>query len=238
MYGHDGESSRFSPLTQININNVSQLKRAWTFHMKPAGGAQAAPANSIAARLQQRRSEATPLMVNGVVYLPTPFNRVVALDAESGKQLWEYVIDHGDNASTRGVAYWPGDAKNGPRIVFGTAGGSLIALNAKTGKPVAGFGDNGIVDMKPGVIDGFPNGRFGLSSPPTIYKNVVITGARVQESPSLGPAGDTRGWDVVTGKLLWQFHSVPHPGEQGIETWETPDSWKNRGLVRQISWNA
>jgi glucose dehydrogenase len=228
MYGHDGDSSRFSPLSQINTDNVAKLKRAWTFHMTPAGESDAAPANSLAARLRTRRSEATPLMVNGVLYLPTPFSRVDALDPASGKLIWEYKIANGDNASMRGVAYWPGNAKLAPRIVFGTAGGILIALDAKTGKPAAGFGDNGTVDMRPGVSNGLPNARFGLSSPPEIYKDVVITGARVQESPSLGASGDTRGWDAVTGKLLWQFHSVPHPGEQGIETWETPDSWKNR----------
>jgi quinoprotein glucose dehydrogenase len=229
MYGHDGDSTRFSPLTQVNVDNVSKLQRAWTFHMTPAGSAAPAPpANSLLARLRNRRSEATPLVVNGVLYLPTPFSRVVALDASTGKQIWEYQIDHDDNASTRGVAYWPGDGKLGPRIVFGTAGGSLIALSAKTGKPIPGFGNNGIVDLRPGVADDFPNSRVGMSSPPAIYKNVIITGLRVQESPTRGPSGDTRGWDVVTGKLIWQFHSVPHPGEQGIETWETPDSWKNR----------
>lgn len=231
MYGHDGASTRFSPLTQINVDNVGKLERAWTFHMKPATDAEPAPPpNSLAARFRVRRSEATPLMVNGVLYLPTPFNRVVALDATTGKQIWEYQLANNDNAATRGVAYWPGDAKLKlePRIVFGTSGGSLIALSAKTGKPVEGFGEHGIVDFKAGVTEGFPKSQAGMSSPPSIYKNVVITGIRVQESPSLGPSGDTRGWDVVTGKLLWQFHSVPHPGEQGIETWETPDSWKNR----------
>ena len=228
-YGRDGEGTRFSPLTQVNVDNVSKLQRAWTFHMTPAGtAAPAPPTNSLMARLRNRRSEATPLVVNGVLYMPTPFNRVVALDASTGKQIWEYKLDNDDNASTRGVAYWPGDAKLGPRIVFGTAGGSLIALSAKTGKPIPGFGKDGVVDLRAGVGEDFPKSRVGLSSPPAIYKNVVITGLRVQESPTRGPSGDTRGWDVVTGKMLWQFHSVPHPGEQGIETWETPDSWKNR----------
>lgn len=229
MYGHDEASTRFSPLTDINVSNVSKLQRAWTFHMKPAGEETAPPANGIAARLRTRASEATPLVIDGVLYMPTPFNRVVAVDATTGKQLWEYKLSNNDNASMRGVAYWPGDAKLklGPRIVFGTAQGSLIALEAKTGKPAQGFGEDGIVDFKSGLANGFKS-QVGMSSPPSIYKNVVITGARVQESPSLGPSGDTRGWDVVTGKLLWQFHSVPHPGEQGIETWETPDSWKNR----------
>jgi quinoprotein glucose dehydrogenase len=232
MYGHDGESTRYSPLTQINVGNVGQLKPAWTFHLTPSDQppAAAAPANSLAARLRFRRTETTPLMVDGVIYMPSPYNRVIALDAATGKQIWEHKLDNNANAATRGVAYWPGDvkAKTAPRIVFGTSDGFLIALDAKTGKPAQGFGENGCVDLKAGVMNGFTNGRFSLSSPPSVYKNVIITGAVVQESPTLGPSGDTRGWDAITGKLLWTFHSVPRPGEQGIETWETPDSWKNR----------
>lgn len=228
-YGHDDGSSRFSPLTQINTANVAKLKRVWTFHMTPPGvKKEPMPTNPILARLFRRRSEATPLEVHGVLYMPTPFSRVVALNPTTGKQIWEYTIANGDNASTRGVAYWPGTGKLGPRIVFGTAGGSLIELYARNGKPVESFGDHGIVDLKAGVTDDFPHGRFGLSSPPAIYKNVIITGARVQESPTRGPSGDTRGWDAITGKMLWRFHSVPHPGEQGIETWKTPGSWKGR----------
>jgi glucose dehydrogenase len=228
MYGHDGGSSRFSPLADINTQNVAMLKRAWTFHMAPATRATSAPATGLAARLRQRRSETTPLMVDGVLYLPTPYNQVIALDASSGKNIWEYKIPNGANAGTRGVAYWPGDSSTSARIVFGTSDGFLVALDAKTGTPAGQFGADGRVDMKPGVANGFENIRFSLSSPPQVYKNVVITGAVVQESPSLGPAGDTRGWDAVTGKLLWQFHSVPHPGESGNESWETPDSWKDR----------
>ena len=128
------------------------------------------------------------------------------------------------------IAYWPGERKKlGPRIVFGTAAGSLIALDAKTGKPSAGFGTDGIIDFKEGVANGFKT-QVGMSSPPSIYKNVIITGVRVQEQPALGPAGDTRGWDVVK-RASWlsdvslRFRAQ---GEQGIETWETPDSWKNR----------
>lgn len=229
MYGHDGGSSRYSTLTDVNTQNVANLKRAWTFHMAPASPASPAPpATGLAARLRQRRSETTPLMVDGVLYLPTPYNQVIALDASSGKEIWEYKIPNSANAGTRGVAYWPGDSTTPPRILFGTSDSALVALNAKTGKTAEQFGDEGRVDMKSGVANGQPNARFSLSSPPQLYKNVVITGAVVQESPSIGPSGDTRGWDVVTGKLLWQFHSVPHPGEPGNETWETPDSWKDR----------
>ena len=132
-------------------------------------------------------------------------NRVVALEPETGKLIWEYVID-GANASMRGVEYWAGDKSTTPEIFFGTTDGKLVALNAKTGKPVPGFGREGLVDMKSGIANGFTTGQFSLSSPPKIVKDVIITGARVQESPSLGFSGDTRGWDVHTGKLLWQFH--------------------------------
>lgn len=228
MYGRDGGSSRFSPLTDINAKNVATLKRAWTFHMAPPTAASAAPATGLAARLRQRRTETTPLVIDGVLYLPTPYNQVLALDAASGKQIWEYKIPNSANAGTRGVSYWPGKAGTPGRIVFGTSDGFLVALDASSGKPAEQFGDGGRVDMKPGVANGLENIRFSLSSPPQVYKDVVITGAVVQESPSTGPSGDTRGWDAVTGKLLWQFHSVPRPGEPGNETWETPDSWKNR----------
>lgn len=227
-YGHDPGSSRFSPLTDINTQNVANLKRAWTFHMAPATSATAAPVTGLAARLRQRRTETTPVMADGLLYLPTPYNQVIALDPTSGKPVWEYKIANNANAGTRGVTYWPGDAKTGPRIVFGTSDGFLVALDAKTGKPAENFGEEGRVDMKPGISNGFENARISLSSPPAVYKDVIITGAVVQESPSLGPSGDTRGWDAVTGKLLWQFHSVPRPGEPGHETWETPDSWVNR----------
>ena len=246
MYGRDGGSSRFSPLADINTGNAAGLKRAWTFHMAPpaasppaapAGGASPAPTPSgvpagagggLAARLRLRRTETTPLVVDSVLYMPTPYNAIIALDAASGKQLWEYKIPNSANAGTRGVAYWPGGNGSDPQIVFGTSDGFLIAVDAKTGRAAEHFGTNGAVDMKTGVNNGFENARFSLSSPPSVYKDVIITGAVVQESPSLGPSGDTRGWDAKTGKLLWQFHSVPRPGEPGNETWETPDSWKNR----------
>jgi glucose dehydrogenase len=228
MYGHDGGSSRFSPLTDVNTQNVANLKRAWTYHLAPAAPVTPAPTTGVGARLRGRRTETTPLMAEGMLYLPTPYNQIIALDPISGAKIWEYKIPNNANASTRGVAYWPGNAKTHSRIVFGTSDGLLYALDAKTGAPADQFGAGGSVDMKPGVLNGFTGGRFSLSSPPSVYKDVVITGAVVQESPNLGPSGDTRGWDAVTGKLLWQFHSVPHPGEPGNETWETPDSWKDR----------
>ncbi len=160
------------------------------------------------------------------MYLPTPYNRVIALEPETGKEIWNYEIA-GANASTRGVEYMPGDASSPAAIVFGTTNGLLMELNAKTGKPIPAFGKEGSVDMKAGIGNGFTTGAFSLSSPPIIYKNLIITGARVQESPSLGFAGDTRAWDAHTGKLIWQFHSVARPGETGSDTWKE-DDWKAR----------
>ncbi len=134
-YNHDMASTRYSPLTQINAKNVDTMKSAWTFSLK---GEAAAP------RFGGGGSEATPLVVNGILYI-TASARVVALDGTTGKQVWSYTVT-GARPSTRGVAYWPGDKQNPPRISF-TAGRNLIALNATTGKIDPGFGKEGVVDM-------------------------------------------------------------------------------------------
>jgi quinoprotein glucose dehydrogenase len=215
-YGHDLAGTRYSTLKQINIQNVSKLARAWTYHMDPY-------------RRGGRAWEVSPLVIGGVMYLTTSASKVVALDADRGNEIWSYEVAGGQPA-TRGLEYWPGDKQLPAQVFLGTNDGRLIALDAKTGKPVPSFGNEGTVNLKAGVMNGFPDRPYGLSSPPIIFENVVITGAHVQEAPSLGPAGDTRGWDVRTGKLLWQFHSVPQPGEPGSETWEG-DSWKARSGV-------
>ena len=216
-YGRDPGGSRYSPLTQINTTNVDRLDRAWTYHTGETG----------------RSFEATPILINDVLYLSTPKQNVVALNPETGAEIWKAEIWKHDIESTaslresRGVAYWPGDQKTPPRILFGTGDGRLIALDAKTGALVAGFGDNGCVDLRIGVADKFPKGSYGISSPPTIYRDVVIVGPATQEGPSLGPSGDPRGYDVRTGKLLWVFHTVPRPGEPGNDTWG-PNGWVDR----------
>ena len=128
----------------------------------------------------------------------------------------------------RGLAYWGGDRLTSPQIVFGTEEGELISLNSKTGKPNPGFGNEGIVNLKtPDVMRGFDNMHYGISSGVSVYKNLVFTGVHnADETGSKGPAGDVRAWDLRTGKLVWTFHTVPHPGEVGNETWPG-DSWKN-----------
>jgi glucose dehydrogenase len=211
-YGRDPGGSRYSPLTQINTGNIDRLDRAWTYHTGETG----------------RSFEATPILVKNVLYLSTQRHNVVALNPETGAEIWKYDIKStGNPRESRGVAYWPGDKKTPPRILFGTGDGRLIALDAKTGAPVAGFGNNGSVNLRIGVADKFPKSGYGISSPPTIYRDVVIVGPATQEGPSHGPSGDPRGYDVRTGKLLWVFHTVPRPGEPGNESWG-PNGWVDR----------
>ncbi|HEY4172478.1 MAG TPA: PQQ-binding-like beta-propeller repeat protein, partial [Rhodopila sp.] len=234
-YGRDPGGMRYSPLTEITPANVGKLQVAWTYHMRPANAVAAAAAMPETMGGSHRTgfavSEASPLVVDGVMYLPTPYGRVVALDADTGRELWVYAMPGRDQPSTRGVEYWPGTNGAAPEIIFGTRSGKLIALDAKSGQPVIGFGTNGIVDMKtPEVMNGAPHAPLGMSSPPLVFRNLVITGSRVQEMPTKGARGDVRAWDARTGKLVWTFHSVPLPGEVGHETWEG-DSWKQRSGV-------
>jgi glucose dehydrogenase len=205
---HDAGGQRFSPLAQIDAKNVATLQQAWSYDT-------GAP-----------NIQVTPLVVGGMMYIGTGKN-IAALEPETGKEIWKFVAPA--TVSRRSVAYWPGDAKNAPRL-FAGSGDKLIAVDAKTGTLVASFGETGLVDLK-ASIRGDVDGQFSLVSPPAVYKNIIITGGNNgEQSPSLGLYGDIRGWDALTGKLLWSFHTVPRPGEPGNETWEG-ESWKNRSGV-------
>ena len=233
-YGRDESHARHSPLTEITPANVTRLRQVWSYHMRPAGtsGETIPMPDSVPAKFRSgfSASEATPLVVKGVMYLATPYRRVVALDAATGRERWVFQLPGNDQPSTRGVAYWPGGNGTGARIVFGGRSGKLFALDAATGQPAAGFGTAGVVDMKtPAVMNG-TRGPLGMSSPPAIYRDLIITGSRVQEMPVKGAAGDVRGWDARTGKLVWTFHTIPQPGEPNFGTWEG-DSWQKRSGV-------
>ncbi len=214
MYGHDLASTRFSPLSQINPDNVAKLAVAWSYPMRPGGSGPAGGAFS----------QVTPIVVNGVMYLPAG-NRVVALEPETGKEIWSYKRPAG-LVSARGVAYWSGDKKNTSRIFF-TSGHQLVALNARTGQPDPGFGKDGEITMD-----------VPFAEVPTIYKNVIIVGANVygpgetnlhpQDEVAAGVPGDSRAYDARTGVKLWDFHAIAQPGEKGHDTWGD-DSWKGRG---------
>jgi quinoprotein glucose dehydrogenase len=233
-YGTDQGATRYSTLKQITPENVSKLQVAWTYHMRPAGYVPPPLPPGLPPGFRMTgfsSSQATPIVIKGVMYFPSPYGKIVALDADTGKEIWTYQMPQRDQASTRGVQYWPGTKGAKPEIVFGTRSGRLIALDAATGVPVPTFGTAGIVDMKtPEVMNGNSRSQYGMSGPPAIYGDLIITGSRVQESPSLGARGDVRAWDARTGALAWTFHTVPQPGEVGHETWEG-DSWKNRSGV-------
>jgi len=205
FHDHDPGGTRFSPLTQITPANVANRKPAWTFDTGVTG------------------IQVTPLVVNGMMYV-TAGRDIVSLEPETGKVLWKFTAP--GNVSRRGVAYWPGDASAPPRL-FSGAGDKMVAVDAESGKPSAGFGENGYVDLKASVR-GDVDGGFSLVSPPAVYRNIVITGGNNgEQSPSLGLYGDVRGWDARSGKLLWSFHTVPRAGEPGADTW-AGESWKNR----------
>jgi membrane-bound PQQ-dependent dehydrogenase (glucose/quinate/shikimate family) len=224
-WGGDAGGTRFSALKQINRQNVGALMRAWTYHTGEVNRGNETDRHRVAP------FETTPLVVDGVLYVSTPSNRVIALSAETGKEIWQFDPQAGRADRKlfqhRGVAYWQSEGGEDRRIVYGTFDGRLICLDAKTGKPCQGFGVNGVVSLRAGVADKYPNTEYAVTSPPTIYKDLVITGAAVPEYPSKGPSGAVRAFDIRTGKLVWTFHTIPEPGEAGHETWDG-EAWKDR----------
>jgi glucose dehydrogenase len=226
-YSRDSSGDRFSTLTQVNTKNVSKLKPVWQY------GIDTTPVNP-SARGGIASTEAVPIMVGGVLFTPTAAHTIVALEPETGKELWKHELGR-TGAPLRGVTYWAGDADNPPEILAGTSDGHLIALNAKTGNLVPGFGDEGSVNLRLGVADKFPSAPYHMSSPGAIFKNIIVTGAQGQEENPDGPAMDVRGWDLRNGKLLWTFHTLPHPGDPGYETWPK-DNWISGGSP--ANWGA
>ena len=217
VYAGDASGQRYSSLKQINTQNVAKLKMAWQYGVKSGEDTPGRPAVVPA-------TEVTPIMAGGLLYYPTTDRSVVALEPETGKEVWSY--DLGAPAPKRGVTYWAGDAQNVARIIVGDGNGRMIALNAKTGRPIPGFGNEGTVDLRKGVGEKFPRIVYRMSSPGNIYKNLIITGAQGQENDLKGPLQDVRAWDVRTGKLVWTFHLNPHPGEFGNDTWPA-GSWED-----------
>jgi len=225
FYGGNASGSRFSSLQQINRQNVGNLKRAWTYHTGEVNRANETDRHHIAP------FETTPVVVDGMLYLSTPSNRIIALDAETGKEIWRFdpQADRTERIffQHRGVAYWQNEKGDDRRILYGTFDGRLICLDAITGKLCQGFGTDGAINLRVGVADEFPKAEYAVTSPPAIYKDLAILGAAVPEYPSKGPSGAVRAFDIRTGKLVWTFHTIPGPGEAGHETW-AKEEWKGR----------
>jgi len=209
FYGRDAGGSRYAPLRQITRENVAQLKLAWTFHTGEAGVKTGSPV----------AFEATPLFVDGSLFLSTPFNRIIALDPQSGVQRWVYdpkldvAVNYSDFTS-RGVSTWV-DEDRAPgtpcrrRLFLGTNDGRLLAVDAADGKPCVDFGVSGQVDLRSGVGDARP-WEYGVSSPPAIVNDLVIVGSKVADNVRIdAPSGVVRAYDARSGALRWRWEAIP-----------------------------
>ena len=240
-YAADLASTRYRPFEQIDASNFNKLELAWSFKTDNLG------------TRPEYKLEGTPLMINGVLYATAGTRRsVIALDAATGELLWVHGEREGGRGaaaprqlSGRGLAYWS-DGKE-QRILYVTPGYRLVALDAKTGALVPGFGKNGLVDLKQGVVYGtgqqidLVNGEIGLHATPIVAKDVVIIGSAMREGGTPKTHNNTKGlvraFNVRTGQLLWTFNTIPKPGEFGNDTWLN-NSWAvngNTGVWTQIS---
>ena len=242
VYGADDRNTHYSPLDQINAGNFSKLEVAWRFKTDQLG------------TRPEYKLEGTPLAIKGMIYGTGGTRRsVFALRADTGELVWVHAEFEGQRAvnaprqlSGRGLSYWT-DGKGDERIIYVTTGYRLIELNAKTGQPIPGFGKDGVVDLKVGMVTGtntpidLVTGEAGLHATPAVVKDIVIVGSSFKEGMTVAThnntKGNVRGFDAKTGKLLWTFNTIPRPGEFGNDTWEN-GSWKdngNAGVWTQIS---
>src|SRR5579863_6281465 len=209
VWGGSAANQHYSSLAQINRSNVKRLQVAWTYDTGEKGGLQT-----------------SPLVVRRVLYGLSPTQKVFAVDATSGKLLWNFDSGVKGMQPDRGLAYWSsGDDK---RILVGVMN-FVYALDATTGKPIPTFGTNGRVDLQENLGREPQFQSISLTSPGIVYKDLIIVGGRNPETLP-APPGDVRAYDVRTGKLRWSFHTIPHPGEFGYETWPK-EAWKYSGAA-------
>ena len=227
-YGQDPGGMRYSPLTQINRENVTQLKVAWTFHtgdISEGGG-----------RRKRSGLETTPLLIDGTLYLTTAFNRIIALDPETGKQRWGYDPnidldgDYGDGLVNRGVATWldSSRSKDKPchrRIFESTQDARLVAVDAATGAPCADFGKDGQVSLRD-VLQYDP-GWYHMTSPPAVIDNLVVVGSAIDDNHRVDMArGVVRAYDGRTGALRWSWDPLPANPTAAAAQGKSP-SWRS-----------
>ncbi|MBO9632230.1 MAG: pyrroloquinoline quinone-dependent dehydrogenase [Chitinophagaceae bacterium] len=216
-YKADAASSSYSPLTEISAQNVNNLQVAWTFY--PDDAAEGSRFNG---------SQCNPIIIDGIMYTASARRRIYALDAATGHKIWEFDPFNGGpgGGPFRGVTYWEDPSGKDKRILF-TGDDWLFAVNAETGKIIQSFGDSGRVSMNVGIRDDPKLISVKPTSPGIIFRNLIIIGNMVGELYGSQP-GYVRAYDVMSGKLVWTFHTIPLPGETGYETWPK-DAWKYAG---------
>jgi quinoprotein glucose dehydrogenase len=209
-YGGGAEDNRYSPLKQIDASNVSKLQIAWTFDCQEPAAA----------------SETQPIVIDGVLYGLTPSHKAIAIDAATGRLKWRFDPGVPGRGPNRGVTYW---ASGDDRRIFTTAQTFVYALNAADGQLIKTFGRDGRIDLRENLGRDPSTVSIVLTSPGIIYKDLLIVGGRDPESLP-APPGDIRAYDVRTGALRWSFHTIPHPGEFGYDTWPK-DAWEYSGAA-------
>jgi len=208
-YGGTADSAQYSSLTQINKGNVSRLEQAWFYHAPGPGG----------------RFSFNPLVVDGVMYVVGKDSAILALDAATGKQIWSHTVE--GNPTNRGFNYWESKDRSDRRLIY-AANSYLQQIDVRTGVTIPSFGNDGKVDLREGLgrdpktIDSVQSG-----TPGRVFENLIILGSAPGEAWA-SPPGDLRAYDVLSGKLVWTFHTIPRPGEFGYDTWP-PDAWKYTG---------
>ena len=210
------DRNHYSQLNEITPENVQDLEIAWSYKAPDSG-----------------QMQMNPIIANNLVYGVTATVQIFALNAETGEEVWRF----GDplkawHSTSRGVSYW----ENGEdKRILGTIGPNLYALNALTGEPIPSFGKEGIVDLHTGFLESAKDKFIISNTPGTVFKNLIIMPVRLSEGADAAP-GDIRAFDIVSGKLAWTFHTIPHPGEAGFETWDNKDAYKNTDVGGANNW--
>jgi quinoprotein glucose dehydrogenase len=216
-YKADEKSTSYSPLDQINVTNVNQLKNIWTFQISdvPQGESPVS-------------SQCNPIIIDGVMYINSAKQTVYAINAQTGRQIWEFkaLADGESSAASRGVTYWK---KGTDKRILYAAGNYLMAINAETGQLIPTFGEHGKVNLNVGVRDDPDKISVTLTTPGSVFNDLIIIGSRLPDFYGAAP-GYIRAYNCTTGKLVWTFHTIPHPGEPGYETWPA-DAYKYAGGV-------